>query len=123
MFIVSVVNLKGGCGKTTLATQLAARFARQRRGDEDEERDASPRRRAGDEAGRVQHDGDEAVEFEELLHAGALNGTGNRRGRRASARRAEAAPRGKSYRLAPVFPDCPGSCLEWTLRRAGREAA
>ena len=29
MFIVSVVNLKGGCGKTTLATQLAARYARQ----------------------------------------------------------------------------------------------
>ncbi|MFN7143892.1 MAG: AAA family ATPase [Myxococcota bacterium] len=29
MFIVAVVNLKGGCGKTTLATQLAARFARE----------------------------------------------------------------------------------------------
>lgn len=29
MFIVAVVNLKGGCGKTTLATQLAARYARQ----------------------------------------------------------------------------------------------
>jgi len=29
MFIVAVVNLKGGCGKTTLATQLAGRFAAQ----------------------------------------------------------------------------------------------
>lgn len=27
MFIVSVVNLKGGCGKTTLSTHLAARYA------------------------------------------------------------------------------------------------
>ena len=29
MFIVAVVNLKGGCGKTTVSTQLAARYARQ----------------------------------------------------------------------------------------------
>lgn len=29
MFIVGVVNLKGGCGKTTLATHLAARYARE----------------------------------------------------------------------------------------------
>lgn len=29
MFIVAVVNLKGGCGKTTLSTQLAGRFAAQ----------------------------------------------------------------------------------------------
>ncbi|MDP2313440.1 MAG: AAA family ATPase [Pseudomonadota bacterium] len=28
MFNVAVVNLKGGCGKTTLSTQLAARYAR-----------------------------------------------------------------------------------------------
>ncbi|MDP2313099.1 MAG: ParA family protein [Pseudomonadota bacterium] len=27
MFIVAVVNLKGGCGKTTISTQLAARYA------------------------------------------------------------------------------------------------
>jgi chromosome partitioning protein len=29
MFITAVLNTKGGCGKTTLATHLAARFARQ----------------------------------------------------------------------------------------------
>lgn len=29
MFVVAVANAKGGCGKTTVATQLAAHFARQ----------------------------------------------------------------------------------------------
>ncbi len=29
MFIVAVVNPKGGCGKTTISSQLAARFARE----------------------------------------------------------------------------------------------
>lgn len=29
MFVVAVANSKGGCGKTTIATHLAARFARQ----------------------------------------------------------------------------------------------
>lgn len=28
MHVIAVVNLKGGCGKTTVSTQLAARFAR-----------------------------------------------------------------------------------------------